>query len=544
MLTVRYRTLALVMVIPLLLVAMFFVGVRSASALTDNCFTDVTTGMWFHDYVCWMFDAGLTTGYPDGTYRPYDNITRAEVAVMMQQISGAGSVGPVVDADKIDGLEASAFYTQAEVDALLVSYNSRITALEDLLASVSTENSGQDVVFTGVNLHIRSGSGVTGGAINGLGNLIIGYNEDLFAPTATRTGSHNLVVGSEHSYSSYGGFLAGYQNTVSERYASVIGGRENTASGINAAISGGMGNTASGSYASICGGENNTASGIYSSVSAGGGNTASGSNASVSGGVNNTAIGAWSSVSGGVANSASSNWSSVSGGVNNTTSGNYASISGGSNNTASGSYASVNGGRYNTASGLYSTVLGGGGINSTFGNDAWAYYSVIAGGAANVAGNDSGTDRSVGQASAVLAGYNNNASDDYASVCAGHTNTASGLYSSVSGGLGNTASGSSASASGGINNTASGLYSSVSGGVLNSANGDWSSISGGVTNTASGPYSSVSAGEDNTAGGSYASVSGGLNNSASGEHSTVSGGANDSVSGGADWRAGDLFQEN
>ena len=125
MLTVRYRTLALVMVIPLLLVAMFFVGVRSASALTDNCFTDVTTGMWFHDYVCWMFDAGLTTGYPDGTYHPYNNITRAEVAVMMQQISGAGSVGPVVDADKIDGLEASAFYTQAEVDALLVSYKQR-----------------------------------------------------------------------------------------------------------------------------------------------------------------------------------------------------------------------------------------------------------------------------------------------------------------------------------------------------------------------------------------------------------------------------------
>ena len=499
MLTIRYRTLALVLVIPLLLLTTFFAGVKTADALTVNCFTDVSEGQWFHDYVCWMFDAGLTAGYPDGTYRPYDNITRAEVAVMMQQLSGEGSAGPVVDAAKLDGLEASAFYTQAEVDALLAAYDARILSLEGLLASVSTENSGQDVVFTGVNVHVRSGSGSTGGAINGLGNLIVGYNEDLFLPTATRTGSHNLVVGPEHSYSSYGGFLAGYQNMVSGSYASVSGGRENTASGNSAAISGGHSNSASGGYASISGGEDNIASGIYSSVSAGDGNTASGSNASVSGGINSTALGAWSSVSGGVLNSANSNWSSVSGGTNNTTSGNYASISGGKDNTASGSYASVNGGSYNTASGYASTVLGGGGFDTTFGNEAWAYFSVVAGGAANVAGNDSGTDRSVGQGSAVLAGFSNDASEDYAS------------------------------ASGGINNTASGLYSSVSGGVLNVANGDWSS---------------VSAGQDNTASGSYASVSGGLNNAASGEHSTVSGGANDSVSGGADWRAGDLFQEN
>jgi hypothetical protein len=102
MLTIRYRTLALAMVIPLLLVAMFFVGVLSASALTDNCFTDVTTGMWFHDYVCWMFDEGLTTGFPDGTYRPAEYVNRAQMAVFLQQMSGDGSAGPIVNADRLN----------------------------------------------------------------------------------------------------------------------------------------------------------------------------------------------------------------------------------------------------------------------------------------------------------------------------------------------------------------------------------------------------------------------------------------------------------
>jgi len=51
-----------------------------------------------------------------------------------------------------------------------------------------------------------SGSGATEGMINGLGNLIVGYNEDV-GSNATRTGSHNLVVGIEHSYSSYAGSL-------------------------------------------------------------------------------------------------------------------------------------------------------------------------------------------------------------------------------------------------------------------------------------------------------------------------------------------------
>ena len=465
----KLKSVLVLCLVSLFLALTSFVSLATMRAVTQNCFTDVTTGMWFHDYVCWMFDTGLTAGYPDGTYRPYNNITRAEIAVMLQQISGEGSIGPVVDADRLDGLEGSDLYTQAEVDALLAAYDARISSLEGLLASVSTENGGKDIVFTGVNVHVRNGTGTTDGTTNGLGNLIVGYNEDAVSPTATRTGSHNLVVGPEHSYSSYGGFLAGYQNTVSERYASV---------------SGGYGNIASGDYASISGGYINEANSNYSGVSGGSNNIASGPSASVGGGDNNTASNDGSSISGGRNNTASGNYAAISGGQYNRAINNYDSVSGGMNNDANGGHASVCGGRLNEATGSYATVLGGGDMFSAGGNTAWANYSVVVGGRGNTAGDSAGIDRSVGEASAVLAGFHNGATEDFASVCAGYYNLASGLYSSVS------------------------------------------------------------AGQDNTASGDYASVSGGINNTASGANSTVSGGANDSVSGGADWRAGDLFQEN
>ena len=97
-----------------------------------------------------------------------------------------------------------------------------------------------DIVFEGCNVHIRNGTGRTNSK-NGTSNLIIGYNEDdeLVTPKSEasdygpndRSGSHNLVIGPEHTYSSYGGLVAGYRNTVSGTYASVSGGGQNVASG-------------------------------------------------------------------------------------------------------------------------------------------------------------------------------------------------------------------------------------------------------------------------------------------------------------------------
>ena len=60
-----------------------------------------------------------------------------------------------------------------------------------------------DVTFTG-NLYIVNGLGSTT-TTNASGNLIVGYNETGNLHGDARTGSHNIVVGAQQSFSSYGG---------------------------------------------------------------------------------------------------------------------------------------------------------------------------------------------------------------------------------------------------------------------------------------------------------------------------------------------------
>lgn len=212
---------------------------------------------------------------------------------------------------------------QSDIEAL----KARIASLEAKLAYLSIESGavnglpGPHVIFTGANVHIRSGSDSTddNGALEGLGNLIVGYNEER-SSINDRTGSHNIVVGAKNNFSSYGGLVVGYSNTVSGSFASV---------------SGGSGNTASGNWASVCGGDSNTAIGDWASVSGGYRNTASGADASVSGGFNNTASGVDSSVSGGSANTASGDWASVTGGNENEAAGENSTVLGWEDVTAS-----------------------------------------------------------------------------------------------------------------------------------------------------------------------------------------------------------------
>jgi hypothetical protein len=200
----------------------------------------------------------------------------------------------------------------------------RLKALEYKLVHITS--GPDDVTITGANLRIVNGLGATDTA-NGVGNVIVGYNEErgegFSPPDKPRTGSHNVVVGTGHNFSSFGGLVVGEFNEISGAFASVSGGIFNTASGNSAAVSGGSGNTASGDFSSATGG---------------GGNTASGEESWVSGARDNVASGVFSSVSGGRNNTASGLDASVSGGANNVASGESASVSGGNNRTAPGQF--------------------------------------------------------------------------------------------------------------------------------------------------------------------------------------------------------------
>ena len=178
--------------------------------------------------------------------------------------------------------------TVKQLLARVAALEATVAALQAKLACVSVDDNpinglaGPQFIFEGCNVHVRSGSGATddGGTLTGLGNLVIGYNEPRLTrdgPDETgRTGSHNLIVGREHKYSSFGGFVAGMRNTVSGEEASVSGGSFNTASGEFSSVSAGKGNAASGLQASVSGGFDNTASGEEASVSGGNNRSATG----------------------------------------------------------------------------------------------------------------------------------------------------------------------------------------------------------------------------------------------------------------------------
>ena len=194
----------------------------------------------------------------------------------------------------------------------------RVSALERTLTHVSSvtgEGGRPEVVITGANLRIVNGLRGTA-TTNGVGNLLLGYNEPRHDGDNERTGSHNLVVGSGHNFSSFGGLVVGRNNAIRGAFASVSGGFDNTASGESASVNGGIFNRASGPSASVSGGFDNTASGNAASVSGGDGNTANGHTAAVSGGHGNTASGHTATISGGEANTARGFSAAVSGGQN------------------------------------------------------------------------------------------------------------------------------------------------------------------------------------------------------------------------------------
>jgi hypothetical protein len=277
--------------------------------------------------------------------------------------------------------------TEVKYKTVQLPGTGNLETLDKLLRHLKYEERGvggkPTIQVTGANLQIVSGSGKTNGPVNGAGNLIIGYDDEVECGTETlicpvgprpHTGSHNLVLGTGEGYTSWGAilggvdnratapatFVLGVHNVVSGPASSISGGFHSMASGIGASISGGGANIASGERSTVTGGNENSASQGYSTVSGGRENTAF-YLGSVVGGISNEAIGPASAILGGSHNTALAELSSISGGQKNTTSvlSSHDAILGGLENEASGSFSSVSGGEGNTANGRASSILGG-----------------------------------------------------------------------------------------------------------------------------------------------------------------------------------------
>jgi trimeric autotransporter adhesin len=213
---------------------------------------------------------------------------------------------------------------QGQLNIVAASLTNSVLALDGIL-TLDTINGYPTVRFNGVNVQVVNGLNDTE-TINGLGNLIIGYNEVAPPPegpvafcsdgryarqdeceangyiytNSLKTGSHNLVVGDYNNYSQYAGIVSGRSNTINGRRAVVLGGHEHIAAGGGSAILGGESNRARGIGTSVSGGFQNVATFEFSSVSGGNTNTASGFASSVSGGWRREALGSNDWVAGGL----------------------------------------------------------------------------------------------------------------------------------------------------------------------------------------------------------------------------------------------------
>jgi hypothetical protein len=112
-----------------------------------------------------------------------------------------------------------------------------LRTLRELLAhvTIAVDAEGRrEIIFSRVNLRLVNGLGQTDCGMednpipdcpNGLGNLIVGYNEPRapdFGETI-RTGSHNAVIGSEHHFSRFGVWSVRVTPSVGTLRRSVVG---------------------------------------------------------------------------------------------------------------------------------------------------------------------------------------------------------------------------------------------------------------------------------------------------------------------------------
>jgi len=284
----------------------------------------------------WATAFGLLMAAGPGLAHAEQGGIPAQVAALQQQVQQLQAL--------VANLQAQVA-SQQQLAAQVAALQSQVGALQNnpvlglgpyVTVDPYTEKGlvGPHVVFSGVNVHIRNGLGSTVGvpsdpsaAPNGLGNLVIGYNEDGINPAkidAGRIGSHNLVVGPQHRFSAAGGVVGGFANFSAANHASVTAGGCNTAGapldvsvlgdacvsfqftdGIAAGVYGGIFNSAAGGASNVSGGSGNAATGAVSIVIAGTTNVAQGIASSVTGGTHNQAVGNGSHVGGGVGNVAS-----------------------------------------------------------------------------------------------------------------------------------------------------------------------------------------------------------------------------------------------
>lgn len=107
-------------------------GVPSLAAKTGS-FSDVPSGKWYTQAVAYCADKGYVSGYEDGSFRPNNKLTRAEMAVIMNKMLGLTESAKNTYADVVSGK----WYTDAVLhcvkSGVMTGYSDKVFGTSDTL---------------------------------------------------------------------------------------------------------------------------------------------------------------------------------------------------------------------------------------------------------------------------------------------------------------------------------------------------------------------------------------------------------------------------
>ena len=94
-------------------------------------YSDVDEWEWFVDGICWASANGIVSGYEDGTFRPYDKVTRQEMAVFLYRYAEYKEYDCTVNADLTHFSDANEIGAWAEQAMKWANAQKLISGLPD-----------------------------------------------------------------------------------------------------------------------------------------------------------------------------------------------------------------------------------------------------------------------------------------------------------------------------------------------------------------------------------------------------------------------------
>ncbi len=129
-------------------------GALGATVLGSSYFTDVPSGSYYDKAVGEMYSDGVIKGNPDGTFRPGDFVTRADVAVMFQRFKDSLDGTTVTRSSSSRSSASSTSNTSSSSSSSSYSYNPKGTIRFTTNAFSANETIGNYTITV-----VRTGGG-------------------------------------------------------------------------------------------------------------------------------------------------------------------------------------------------------------------------------------------------------------------------------------------------------------------------------------------------------------------------------------------------